>query len=269
MTQPARHMLGAVARAQAPAPTAQAPVYPLAARYRGRLIAVEGIDGSGKSTQLHLLHRWLESTGLPVHLTAWNSSSVVHEATRRAKRNRALLPATFSLMHAADLADRLEREIVPRLRAGYIVLADRWAATAFARDAARGCDPEWLRRLYAFAPRPNLAVYFRVPPDVAVARILAGRPALRHYEAGLDLGLSPDPVESFRLFQHRVAERYEELVVSERLRTIDAQGPVAVQQEAFRRLARRALPRLQPLAGEEGAREASAGVDASNGEWED
>jgi len=262
-------MLGLVAKAQNPAPAAPAPVYPTAARYRGRLIAVEGIDGSGKSTQLRLLLRWLQSSGLPVYFTAWNSSPVVHEATRRAKRGRTLLPATFSLMHAADLADRLERDILPRLRAGHLVLADRWAATAFARDAARGCDPDWLRRLYAFAPRPNLAVYFRVPPDVAVARILSGRPELRYYEAGLDLGLSADPAESFRIFQHRVAERYEQLVASERMRTIDALGPVAVQQEAFRRLVRRALPRLEPLTGDDGSREASAGSEPATGEWDE
>ncbi len=262
-------MPGLVAKTQSPAAAATAPVYPASARYRGRLIAVEGIDGSGKSTQLRLLLRWLQAAGLPVHLTAWNSSPVVHEATRRAKRERSLQPLTFSLMHAADLADRLEREILPRLRAGHIVLADRWAATAFARDAARGCDPEWLRRLYAFAPRPHLAVYFRVPPDVAVARIQGGRPELRYYEAGMDLGLSPEPAESFRIFQRRVAEHYESLAAPERLRTIDGLGPVAVQQEAFRHLVRRTLRRREPLTATDAGPEASTGAEPATGEWDE
>ncbi len=217
------------------------PAYPARFRHAGRLIAVEGIDGSGKSTQIRLLHQWLLAAGYPVHLTAWNSSPVVHGALRRGKRDQSLTPRTFSLMHAADLADRLEREILPRLRAGHIVLCDRWVCTALARDGARGLDPEWIRAVYAFAPRPRLTVYFRVPVQVAVQRILTGRPTLKHYEAGLDLGLAAEPETSFRLFQQRVLDRYESLTAPEGLSVIDALQPIALQQLRLRALVERAL----------------------------
>lgn len=228
--------------AELPAAASRAqPLYPARPRFPGRLIAVEGIDGSGKSTQIRLLMQWLQSAGHPVHLTNWNSSPVVHGALRGAKRARALVPTTFCLMHAADLADRLERDIVPRLRAGGIVLADRWVCTALARDAARGLDPEWIRGVYAFAPRPRLTVYFRVPVEVALARLIASRAELKYHEAGLDLGLAPDAPTSFRLFQQRVVDRYEALVREERLAVVDAREPVAVQQLRLRELVGRAL----------------------------
>ena len=234
-----------VRQAQPPLPARrdQPVTYPAPLRVRGRLIAVEGVDGSGKSTQIRLLLHWLEDAGLPAHLTSWNSSPVVHGALRRAKRDATLTPHTFSLMHAADLADRLEREILPRLRAGQVVLADRWVSTAFARDAARGCAAEWLQRLYAFAPRPHLSVYFRVPVAVATERILNSRQTFGYYEAGLDLGLATDAAESFRAFQGRVQERYDALVGPQRLRIIDGCLPASTQQAEFRRLAERTLVR--------------------------
>ena len=225
-----------LARAATRGRSASAFLYPARGRFPGRLIAVEGIDGSGKSTQVRLLLRWLQAAGLTVHLTTWNSSPMIHRSLRRAKRQRTLLPATFSLMHAADLADRLERDILPRLHAGEVVLADRWVGTAFARDAARGCAPEWLRRVYAFAPRPHLTAYFRIPVDAAMTRILAGRREIRFYEAGLDLGLAAEPTASFGLFQQRVAQRYAGLVRTERMRVIDARLPVADQQVLLRGL---------------------------------
>jgi len=215
--------------------------YPARSRFRGRLIAVEGVDGSGKSTQIRLLLEWLRAAGHEVHLTAWNSSPLVHAALRDAKRARSLTPRTFCLMHAADLADRLEREIVPRLRAGHLVLADRWVCTALARDQAREVDPAWIRAVYAFAPRPRLGVYFRVPVDVAAGRILASRPELKYYEAGLDLDLAADPSASFRLFQQRVAHHYDRLVRSERLAVIDGMESVGAQQVRLRTLVAAAL----------------------------
>src|SRR6204780_4555190 len=109
--------------------------------YPGALVVVEGIDGSGKSTQLYLLKRWLEIGGYRIHFTEWNSSPLVKSATRRGKQRRLLTPTTFSLLHAADFADRCERQIMPLLQGGYLVLADRYIYTAFARDAARGCSP--------------------------------------------------------------------------------------------------------------------------------
>src|SRR6202043_1513298 len=119
--------------------------------YPGALVVVEGIDGSGKSTQLYLLKRWLEIGGYRIHFTEWNSSPLVKSATRRGKQRRLLTPTTFSLLHAADFADRCERQILPLLHSGYLVLADRYVYTAFARDVARNCSPRWLRNLYRFA----------------------------------------------------------------------------------------------------------------------
>lgn len=225
-----------------------APVFPVRMRLAGRLIAVEGIDGSGKSTQLRLLGQWLQDAGHTVHLTSWNSSPLVRGDLRKAKRAHTLTPRTFTLMHAADLADRLNREILPALRVGHVVLADRWVYTALARDVARGMDEAWIRSVYAMAPRPHLTVFFRAPVEVALQRIMVGREQLRHYEAGMDMGLSADPRASFLLFQRRVLDRYDALAQSDGLAVIDALLPVAKQQHLLRGmvgqlLRRRKVPR--------------------------
>lgn len=204
--------------------------------YPGALVVVEGIDGSGKSTQLYLLKRWLEISGYKVHFTEWNSSPLVKASTRRAKKRQALTPTTFSLLHAADLADRVERQILPLLRGGYLVLADRYIYTAFARDVARGCHDDWVRNLYRFAPIPDLTLYYRAPLEVSLGRILSGRPQLKFYEAGLDLGLSTDPVESFRLFQARIMDQYDAMVDTDRFVRIDAERPVNELQEVTRKV---------------------------------
>ena len=204
--------------------------------YPGRLIAVEGIDGSGKSTQVKLLERWLRARGYPVHFTEWNSSRLVRNSMRRGKRRNLLTPSTFSLLHAVDFADRFIYQILPPLRAGMIVLADRYVYTAFARDVARGVHPDWVRGVYRFAPRPDLTFFFRVPIDVSLERLLAGRAKLKYYEAGMDLGLSTDLAESFRLFQGRVLEIYDQLAEEFDLRVIDASHDIAGQQKVVRRM---------------------------------
>ena len=209
---------------------------------RGKLFIVEGIDGSGKSTQLDLLHKWLVSRGYLVAFTEWNSSPVVRQTTKRGKDRRLLSPTSFSLIHAADLADRIEHQILPPLRAGAIVLADRYLYTAFARDVARGVNRHWVRAIYAFAIRPTVAFYFRVPLDESLQRILVGRPELKYYEAGLDIGLAEDPYESFRLFQGRILEEYESIVEEFGLTVIDATQPLVQQQARVRRLI---LPHLR------------------------
>lgn len=203
-------------------------------KYPGRLIVVEGCDGSGKSTQLHLLRAWLEHQGYPVFFTEWNSSDIVNQSTRRAKKKNLLTPTTFSLIHACDFADRYEKVILPPLRAGYIVLADRYVYTAYARDAARGCDPDWVRNLYSFAVRPTLAFYFQAPLDVSVGRILIGRPMLKYHEAGMDLGLSNDPVESFKMFQGIIKEQYDAMAEKESFKLIDATRAINDMQHEVR-----------------------------------
>lgn len=206
--------------------------------YPGKLFIVEGVDGSGKSTQLHLLHTWLQAQGYSTFFSEWNSSELVKSATKRGKARHLLTPLTFSLIHATDFADRTERNIIPPLKAGAIVLADRYVYTAFARDAARGCHPEWLRELYSFAVEPTVALYFRVPLEVALDRILVGRPELKYYEAGLDMGWSDDPYESFRIFQGKILEQYEKMVDEFGLQVIDGTLPIPEQQEQVRALIR-------------------------------
>jgi dTMP kinase len=205
-------------------------------RLPGKLVAVEGLDGSGKSTQVYLLFRWLESRGCRVFFTEWNSSLLVREATRKGKRRQLLTPTTFSLIHATDFADRYERQILPLLRAGYIVLCDRYMFTSFARDAVRGCDPAWLRRMYGFARVPDITFFFRLPLEVALGRILEGRPKLKYFEAGMDLGLSSDITESFRLFQGRVLEQYLAMAEEFGFTVLDATRPVHSQQQLVRQI---------------------------------
>ncbi|MFI5175322.1 MAG: dTMP kinase [Terriglobia bacterium] len=209
--------------------------------FPGKLIIVEGIDGSGKSTQLLLVQRWLQSLGLKVFFTEWNSSPLVKKASKAGKKKGILTPTTFSLLHATDFADRLAYKIIPPLKAGMIVLADRYAFTAFARDAARGVHREWVRRLYNFAVRPDLAFYFRVPIDVSVKRLLVGRTQLKYYEAGMDLHLSTDPVESFRLFQSRVLREYDQMVKEYNLIVIDARESISVMQRQVRSIVQKEL----------------------------
>jgi dTMP kinase len=204
--------------------------------FSGRLIAVEGIDGSGKSTQIYLLKRWLEQQKLKVFFSEWNSSELVKSATSKGKKQALLTPTTFSLIHATDFADRYERQLLPLLRAGYLVLCDRYIFTAFARDVVRGCPPEWVRGIYSFAAMPDITFFFKAQLEVSLQRILDGRPQLKFFEAGMDLRLSTDPQESFRIFQGRLLEQYLAMSTEFDFRVIDANQAVEVQQSMLRRL---------------------------------
>ena len=169
-----------------------------------------------------------------MHFTEWNSSPLVRRSMKRGKKKDLLTPTTFSLLHAVDFADRLTYQIVPPLKAGMIVLADRYVYTAFARDVARGVHPDWVREMYSFAPRPDLTFYFRVPIEVSLQRLLTGRTKLKYHEAGMDVGLAVDPVESFRLFQSRVLENYDKVTAEFGLRVIDATADIPSQQAIVR-----------------------------------
>jgi len=201
----------------------------------GRLIVVEGLDGSGKSTQVYLLKRWLELEGYKVFFTEWNSSALVRKATKRGKRQKLLTPTTFSLIHCTDFSDRYERQILPQLQAGYIVLADRYTFTAFARDVVRGCDRTWVRNLYSYAVEPDIVFFFKLPLETALDRILSSRPTLKYHEAGMDLGLSGDPYESFRLFQGKINREYLNMVREFSFSVVDATLSVERQQSLVRR----------------------------------
>jgi dTMP kinase len=202
--------------------------------FAGKLIVVEGIDGSGKSTQLQLAMRYLQAKGLPVFFTEWNSADLVKTVTKRGKKKMSLTPMTFSLLHATDFAHRLVHNILPPLKAGMIVLADRYIYTAFARDVIRGCERDWVRCVYGFAPRPDRTFYFNVPIDVSVSRLLSGRAKLKDYEAGMDLGLAPDLVSSFKLFQGRILNEYAKITAEYGLTEIDATQSIGEQQQIVR-----------------------------------
>src|SRR6185503_14905055 len=204
--------------------------------FSGRLIAVEGLDGSGKSTQIYLLKRWLDLQGLKVFFSPWNSSELVKNATSKGKKQELLTPTTFSLIHATDFADRYERQLVPLLRAGYLVLCDRYIFTAYARDIVRGCPPPWVRDIYGFAALPDLTFFFKADLEVSLNRILDGRPQLKYFEAGMDLRLSTDPYESFRIFQGRILEQYLAMSSEFKFLIIDANQAVEVQQNTVREL---------------------------------
>ena len=189
---------------------------------KGVLIAVEGLDGSGKSTQAHLLVEWLRSMGAPVHHTEWNSSPLVASSTKKAKKQKRLKPETFHLIHAADFADRYERQIQPLIEVGGIVVCDRYKFTALARDGSRGIDSDRIEKCYSFAREPDLTLYFKVSPDVSLSRIDKGRSQLKYYEAGMDMNLSEDPFESYLILQGRQREIYDRLTQSGRMVEIDA-----------------------------------------------
>lgn len=209
--------------------------------YPGKLFIVEGVDGSGKSTQIDLLKKWLEAQGYSVFFTEWNSSELVKETTREAKKKNLLTPTTFSLLHATDFADRLYYQIIPPLKAGMIVLADRYAYTAFARDVVRGVSPQWVRNLYGFAVKPDISFYFDVPIQIACDRILSNRTEIKFHEAGMDLGLSPDARESFRIFQGRIMDEYKKMIDEFGLTMIDARMEIHDQQNVVRDEVKEAL----------------------------
>ncbi|MGA2669024.1 MAG: dTMP kinase [Ignavibacteria bacterium] len=214
--------------------------------YPGRLIIVEGIDGSGKSTQLQLLQKWLVNSNYKVFFTEWNSSALVNSTIKRGKKKNLLTPTTFSILHATDFADRLIHLIVPPLKAGMLVLADRYIYTAFARDVVRGVHRDWVRDMYGFAVKPDIAFYFKVPIDVSLKRILTGRTTLKFHEAGMDLGLSEDPHESFKLFQSDILTEYDRITDEFGMTVIDAVLPIQKQQAMVRDIVKTKLKDYVP-----------------------
>ena len=173
----------------------------------GRLIVLEGADCSGRSTQVRLLHDWLENQGYGVVVTSLCRSDLAEEGLHKAKRRNEVSRRTLLLFYAADLADRLERQILPALEGGFIVLSDRYVYTLLARYAARGLEPAWLRTVFGFALEPHLGLYLNVKLDRLAERALhADR--MDFWECGMDLNLSPDYYESFLKYQRRMLREF-------------------------------------------------------------
>jgi dTMP kinase len=197
---------------------------------KGSLIAFEGIDGSGKSSQAVLLRDWL-SEKRDTFLTEWNSSEWIHGIIKEAKKKNILTPITFSLIHATDFADRYEKYILPMLKTGFIVIADRYVYTAYARDSVRGVDINWVKKLYSFARKPDITFYIRVTPEIALGRIKKSRRQIKPTEAGSDVFPGLTPEDGFIKYQSAVLEVYDKIAEENKFFIIDGTlSPREIQQ---------------------------------------
>ena len=206
-------------------------------RRRGLLVAFEGPDGSGKTTQRKLFKTWLKSEGYDVVTTKWNSSELIKPLIKSRKAVRALSPEEFSLLHGADFRHRVEQVILPALWDGKLVIADRFLFTGLARDVARGLDLDWVLKLYQPLVWPDLVFYFSVSPITSQKRVVATRTP-NFYEAGQDVTALEDPVESYQRFIARVIREYESLALIFKMVTVDAEQSISEQHHQIRRLFR-------------------------------
>lgn len=209
--------------------------------YPGQLIVIEGTDGVGRSTQTELLKNWLAIEGYGVVVTEWKSSQLISRVIDKAKSKNALNTITFSLLYATDLADRLNNVILPALRAGLIVIADRYYYTAFARDVVRGADPAWVRKLYGFSLEPDLVFYLKMPLDTLLRRIITERGSLDFYESGRDIGMSTDLYQSFKLYQSQILFEYEQMVDEYNFNVVAADEPIEKIQRILRQKVRKLI----------------------------
>src|SRR5438132_1773271 len=202
--------------------------------YPGKLIAIEGTDGVGRSTQIQLLREWLEVKGYGVIETGWTRSRLMQPTIELAKSSNTLNKLTFVLLYATDFADRLEKEIIPALKAGFVVLSDRYIFTALARAGVRGIDRLWLRSLYGFAIAPHLVFYLKVDVETLIGRVLKSR-GMDFWESGMDLKLGDDIYDSFRAYQNRLLREYASMADEFHFRITDARRSMERIQEELRK----------------------------------
>jgi dTMP kinase len=209
------------------------PYYPING-YSGKLIAIEGTDGVGRSTQIQLLREWLEVRGYGVVETGWTRSQLMQPTIELAKSSNTLNKLTFVLLYATDFADRLEKEIIPALKAGFVVLSDRYIFTALARAGVRGVDRQWLRTLYGFAIAPHMVFYLKVDVSTLIRRVLAAR-GMDFWESGMDLKHGDDIYDSFRTYQNRLLREYASMADEFNFRVLDARRPIDHIQDELRK----------------------------------
>ena len=219
-------------------------------RLRGSLIVIEGTDGVGRSTQIEELIPWLELQGYPVTNTGWTRSTLLSQTINDAKAGHALTVTTFSLLYAADFADRLENNVVPALRAGFIVIADRYMYTAFARNAVMGADRQWTRDLFGCALIPDLVLYLRIDAEHLIPRVLEGK-GMDYWESGMHLALGSDIFDSFVRYQTRLIREYNRLAREFHFTTVDARKPIDQIQGDLRRHISAYLDRSRSAAASE------------------
>lgn len=188
--------------------------------YDGLLIVVEGTDGSGKSTQVNLLKKFIENEGYGCMLSEWKTSRLISDVINEAKDKNLLNATTFSLLYAADYADRLENTIIPALKSGFVVVLDRYIYTAYVRDSVRGHDIKWVKNLYDYAPIPDLVFYLKMPVGKLLKRMI-GSGGLDYFESGRDIGISTDIYKSFEIYQGRCLDEYEKLIKEYNFISID------------------------------------------------
>jgi dTMP kinase len=218
-------------------------------RLPGHLIAVEGTDGCGRSTQIELLRPWLELEGYAVSNTGWTRSPLLHETINEAKAGHQLTVTTFSLLYAADFADRLEHEILPALQAGFIVIADRYMYTAFARNTVMGADPAWTHDLFGVALVPDLVLYLDIDVENLIPRVVQGK-GMDYWESGMHLALGTDMFESFLHYQRRLIEQYRRLADEFDFLTVDARRTIDDVQSELRTHIADYLRKVEPHASE-------------------
>lgn len=202
------------------------------AELKGKLIVLEGTDGVGRSTHIGLLKLWLENHGHAVLDTGMTRSALAGKRLKRAKEGHTIGGVTMSLFYATDFADRLENEIIPALRAGFIVLTDRYIYSLMARAIVRGADPEWLREVYGFALRPDAILYLRVKIDDLVTRVLQST-GFDYWESGMDMHMGEDMYESFVRYQKWLLAEFDKMVESHGFEIVDASGSI---EEVFENL---------------------------------
>jgi dTMP kinase len=200
---------------------------------KGKLITIEGTDGVGRSTQIQLLKEWLEVQGFAVTETGWTRSKLVGKTIGDAKEGHWLNPMTYTLLYTTDFADRLENEIIPALKAGYIVLADRYIFTAFARTKVRNVDPQWIRDLFGFAIIPDLVFYLKIDPNTLIRRVLDSN-RMDYWEAGMDLNPGLDIYDSFKKYQTHLLKEFDQLSKEFNFLVIDGRKSIPKIQNEIR-----------------------------------
>ncbi len=207
------------------------------ANFVGKLIVVEGADGSGRSTQISRLGEWLEGCGYATTQVGLKRSTLVSEELARAQEGNILSRITLSLFYATDFADQLENIILPALKAGLIVLADRYIYTLMARDMVRGMEENWLRNLYGIALEPDVVFYLNVTPEELVQRTFSKNASLDYWESGMDLGLSRDMFDSFLRYQTEVQKVFKRLQATYHFTIVDGNQSIeAVNAELRKRI---------------------------------
>jgi dTMP kinase len=200
---------------------------------KGKLIAIEGTDGVGRSTHIDMLQEWLEVQGYGVITTGWTRSNLMSKTIEVAKQGNILDHWSFSLLYATDFADRLEHQIIPALRSGFIVLADRYIYTAIARDVVRSGDRSWIRNVFGFALVPDLVCYLRIDVDTLALRVIESN-GMNYWESGMDVRLGADLYDSFKKYQGLLIEEFDKMAEEFNFEVIDARKPPDEIQDLLR-----------------------------------